>query len=404
MKKSLLGIAAATAILASVPAFAATTPLSMPKFDHVFVIMMENHSESEILGNANAPYMTSLAAANSQATNYFGVGHPSAPNYLEMMGGSNFGLNNDVWPAWINGGCVDNSPSGSGCGGAVPALSGTVSEVAIPATATEANGSCNGQLDLVGVTPVANNCAARDYAAETITAQTIADQLVAKGMTWKAYEESLPTQGSRVDGVNYSDGTWSSLTPASFYTSNSPTPAIPKLYAVKHNPFVYFAAVQQGTNPNLSENQIQDFDGNDGLWADLARSTVPNFAFIAPNQCHDVHMVGGGENTCTENNPSITVGDQTVKKLVTAITSAKFWGGGHNAIIITFDENDYANTPNVVPFIVVKNYGPTGVSSNVVYDHYSALKTLETGFGLPCLNHACDATSKLMLDVFGDNR
>lgn len=34
-------------------------------------------------------------------------------------------------------------------------------------------------------------------------------------------------------------------------------------------------------------------------------------------------------------------------------------------------------------------------------DHYSLLRPLEAGFGLPCLNHACDATSKVMNDLFG---
>jgi hypothetical protein len=40
------------------------------------------------------------------------------------------------------------------------------------------------------------------------------------------------------------------------------------------------------------------------------------------------------------------------------------------------------------------------VSANP-YDHFSLLRTLEAGFDLPCLNHACDATSKVMNDMFG---
>jgi hypothetical protein len=39
------------------------------------------------------------------------------------------------------------------------------------------------------------------------------------------------------------------------------------------------------------------------------------------------------------------------------------------------------------------------INSN--YDHYSLLRTIEAGFGLPCLNHACDPTSKIMDDMFG---
>jgi hypothetical protein len=68
-----------------------------------------------------------------------------------------------------------------------------------------------------------------------------------------------------------------------------------------------------------------------------------------------------------------------------------------------FDENDYANAPNVVPFIVDKNYGTMSVQSTKVYDHFSLLKTLDDAFGLPRLNHANDATSVDMADLFDRN-
>ena len=342
-----------------------------------------------------------LTAANS-ATNYFAVGHPSLTNYLEAMAGSNFGIGEDIWPIWNNGGCVDNAPS-SGCGGAVPAIQGTGTDVATPATATSTNGSCNGQLSLTPSSPlVPNNCAAYNYAAAGYIGKSIADQLVEHRRSWKAYEESLPDVGSRVNGVNYSDGTFSNLTPASFWTSNTPTPSVPKLYAVKHNPFVYFNSVQEGTTPGLSEKQVVDFDENNGLFADLATGNVPSLSFIAPNQCHDIHSVNNSENICNENGPNIQVGDAEVKKIVTAIKASPAWSEGHNAIVILFDENDYADSTNVVPFIVDKNYGPKGVISTTIYDHFSLLRTLEAGFQLPCLNHACDATSVVINDLFAD--
>src|SRR5580693_2369983 len=67
----------------------------IPHLDHVFVIMMENHYISQILGNPNAPYITSYAATANLANNYWAVGHPSLTNYLETVGGSNFGIVND---------------------------------------------------------------------------------------------------------------------------------------------------------------------------------------------------------------------------------------------------------------------------------------------------------------------
>ena len=93
---------------------------------------------------------------------------------------------------------------------------------------------------------------------------------------------------------------WSSLSPAAVF---GPGP-IQKLYAVKHNPFAYFQNIEVGTHPALSFKQVVDFDGDNGLWADLASgpppaldqlltelnlTTGPNLWFIVPNQCHDMH-------------------------------------------------------------------------------------------------------------------
>src|SRR5450631_4158205 len=52
----------------------------IPELQHVFLIMMENHSASEIIGNtANAPFINQYAHSANLATNYFAVGHPSLP-------------------------------------------------------------------------------------------------------------------------------------------------------------------------------------------------------------------------------------------------------------------------------------------------------------------------------------
>jgi len=74
----------------------------IPKLDHVFMIMMENHSYSGILNNSDAPFINQLAKTANLATNYFAVGHPSLTNYLEVLGGSNFGIVNDNYPNWHN--------------------------------------------------------------------------------------------------------------------------------------------------------------------------------------------------------------------------------------------------------------------------------------------------------------
>ena len=65
------------------------------------MIMMENHGYQQILSNPNEPYLNSLINNRkvNSANNYFAIGHPSLTNYLEIVGGSNFGVRSDNAPA-----------------------------------------------------------------------------------------------------------------------------------------------------------------------------------------------------------------------------------------------------------------------------------------------------------------
>ena len=65
------------------------------KLDRVFIIMLENHSQQSVIGDPNTPYITSLATHYGQATDYYGVTHPSEPNYVAATSGSNWWVNND---------------------------------------------------------------------------------------------------------------------------------------------------------------------------------------------------------------------------------------------------------------------------------------------------------------------
>src|SRR5262249_60685062 len=76
--------------------------------DHVFVIMMENHGYDQIVGNPAAPFTNHYAKSANSATNYFAIGHPSSTNYLEGVGGSNFGVRSDNGPDWHNPSCTPN--------------------------------------------------------------------------------------------------------------------------------------------------------------------------------------------------------------------------------------------------------------------------------------------------------
>ncbi len=70
----------------------------VPRPAHVVVVIEENHSESDIIGNPDAPYLNSLAAGGALFTQSYGIGHPSQPNYLAVFSGSTQGVSDDTCP------------------------------------------------------------------------------------------------------------------------------------------------------------------------------------------------------------------------------------------------------------------------------------------------------------------
>ena len=72
----------------------------VPAFDHVFLIVMENTSQSAI-NATNAPYITGLTTQYAYTTNYSTQYHPSLPNYLDIISGTNQGTTSDGTPATI---------------------------------------------------------------------------------------------------------------------------------------------------------------------------------------------------------------------------------------------------------------------------------------------------------------
>jgi hypothetical protein len=419
MKKSIAVPIAALGMLGislASPVFAneGKVPQGVRHLDHVFVIMMENHGYSQIMNNPNAPFINSLAQSANLATNYFAIGHPSLTNYLEVVGGSNFGVQSDHASDWHNTSCAnnlvtgiantDNPPTGNVC-----PISGSGTDAATPAIDyTNETNDPSGTINIDGTESIA--------AATNISGKTIADQLFEARMDWKSYQEDLPIQGA--DGVTYSDGVYTDNTDFSAIqpTLNPPltSAGLVDLYAGKHNPFVYFQSVQEGRDRGLSLKNSVGFDGPTGLYADLGSGNVPAFSFIAPNQCNDQHGRGNAGPFCNYDpsddgtqaglNPAlIQRGDVEIQKLVTAIKKSPAWKDGNNAIVVLWDENDYSVAPNTnqVPVIVVTNHGTGGKQSAVQYNHFSLLKSIEAGLGLPCLNHACDNNVQVMSDLFG---
>jgi phosphatidylinositol-3-phosphatase len=467
MRMNLLRTATAAVLAASIAGTALADegkiPSGMPRLDHVFVIMMENHSFVQIQKNPAMPFINSLIDGKaSVATNYFAVGHPSLTNYLEIVGGSNFGVLSDNPPDWHNTGCQPNIRSrltnADNDGGNAPIAldpSGVICPIAGEGmdTATAAVDTWN-ETEPPIFTFLANIDGVQSLPSAKTVGKTIADQLARAGLSWKTYQENLPLAGA--DLVNNSNGTTDSRTtfdltkpvsatnfpplsndsPCPATDTVLPCPAILQAYAVKHNPFAYFQSVQEGTLPHSSLHNMVAFDGSRGLYSDLATGEVPSLSYIVPNQCNDQHGRSNGDAFCQFDPGTVAFGaltdgtqiglnpglsaqaDATMERIVESIKRSPAWERGNNAIVIVWDENDYSGfaTPQAAgkPFpdqntnrvvLTVETNNPFGqhVASKTPYNSFSLLKSLEGAFRVPCLNHACDNDVNVMSDLFSSS-
>jgi len=319
---------------------------SVPHYQHIVEIMMENTSYGTIIGNSLAPNINALANRYGLATNYFGVTHPSEPNYVANIGGSYFGIQDDN------------------------------QFYCTPALAT-----------------TDPNCAGTTV-DHTVSAQSLADQLTAAGKTWKGYFQNLPY----VDPSHVVASGPNANGPYTFkWPSNTDA-----LYASKHNPFVNFTGTQGALSQMVPDNQL-------GL--DLLTRHLPNYSLVVPDQCHDMHGTGG----CSDTNGLIQAGDQYVGTTVSEVMASPTWKEGNNAIVITWDEDDFSDQgqPGTgccgadpggghVVTIVITNHGAGHVTDNTAYNHYALLRTFEAAFGLPCLAHACDSVVPTMAPLFAN--
>jgi phosphatidylinositol-3-phosphatase len=343
------GLALAGAAFAAVPTVgqATTTQSAIPHYQHIVEIMMENTSYATIIGNPLAPQINALADTYGLATDYFGVTHPSEPNYVANVAGSFFGIQDD---------------NQFYC---TPALAGT-------------DPTCAGTT-----------------VNHTINAQSIADQLSAAGQTWRGYFQGLPpTPSSYVSSGPSANGPYTYK-----YPSNSVA-----LYASKHNPFINFVGSQGDVANMVPDTQLA---------SDLASGDLANYSLVVPDQCHDMHGTGG----CSSTNGLIAAGDSYVGSTVSAIMASHVWQEGNNAIVITWDEDDFSDSGLVgtgccgadpggghVVTIVITNKGAIHVTDATADNHHSLLKSMEAAFGLPFLAHAGDASVPEMVSLFHPSR
>jgi phosphatidylinositol-3-phosphatase len=340
-------------------------PVAKPGIKHVFVIVLENESFETTFGAASpAPYLAdTLTRAGAFLRRYYGTGHSSLDNYISMISG-----------------IAPNPATQGDCGQFVEF--------------TQAGTAPDGQ-------PIGTGCV---YPASI---RTITNQLAARHLTWKAYMEDMgndPTREAPTCGH-----------PAIGATDMTERATAADQYATKHNPFMYFHSVIDSTSCRKLVVPLP------GLEADLATaSTTPSYSFISPSLCHDGH-----DRPCRNGEPGGLVSANTfLARWVPLITgSPAFRDGG--LLIITFDEAASAdasaccNEPTGPNTTMPGAHGPgggrtgavllspfikPGTVSDVPYNHYSMLRSVEDAFGLEHLGYAAQPGLKTFgADVFGSS-
>lgn len=357
----------------------ATPAAAPPPIRHVFLIVLENKNYTDTFGpHSKAPYLArTLPAKGALLPQYYGTGHNSLDNYIAMISGQS-----------------NNRETSADC--------------TVFADFHQMGTAPDGQA-------VGKGCV---YPASV---KTIADQLMAAGLTWKGYMEDMgndPARESATCGhppLNGLDLTQEAVAPSA---------AVPlgDMYATRHDPFMYFHSIID--SPVCNQNVVNLRH----LKSDLRSiSTTPNFSFITPNLCNDAH------NThCGNGQPGgLVSANGFLKKWVPMIMDSPAYKKD-GLIIITFDEGgdgkivktkhatdvtvygasccnqqEGPNLNQTYPLVkthvrhgrkdtvttlsfggdrpgavLLSRFIRPGTVSNVPYNHYSLLKSLEEIFGI----------------------
>ena len=269
---------------------------------HVLVVVLENKSYNQVLGKSAFRSSNSLATTCGVGTKAFGATHTSASNYFALVSGT-----------------VSHF---SGCG----SVSGCMAR---------------GQTNLF-------------------------TQLGQAGLTWKAYQESMPGR------------CW---------------PHSTSKYKIGHNPALFYGLPDCSTN----DIPVADLTASSGAFHDdLVNQTLPSFGFITPSLVNDGEGPGG-----------YAAADKWLGKFVSTVESSPSYQAGDTLLLITNDEGtgsdavkgqdctnqarDLAGAQESchIPFFVV--YPWANGKDGTFFSHYSVTRTVEELFGLPLIGGAVKA-------------
>lgn len=362
-------------------ATARTPPYKQPKVRHVFVIVLENQDYASTFGDPEAdPYLAStLPAQGALLENYYATGHESNDNYISLVSGQP------------------------------------------PNPETQAD--CQAFDDLILASQEANGVEAGVGCVYPASVQNIGTQLSAAGKKWKAYQQDM---GNDPDREAAACGH-----PALGMQDETQKAEPGDGYVARHDPFIYFHSVIDNAaycNAHVvalgtptGAMPAAALRGETGLATDLLkRGKTPAFSFITPNLCEDGH-----DYPCTNQTggaSALADIDSFLEVWVPKITSSQAFQR-NGLLMITFDESDGPQTdssdcceekpgpsspsPGItgpgggrVGAVLISPFIRPGTVSATPYNHYSALASLESLFGLGKLAYAATAPATFGADVF----
>jgi hypothetical protein len=330
----------------------------IPRYDHIFIVMLENKATSSIKGSAYAPKINAYLNANNQFTSYFATGNPSEPNYTALGGADDFGITDDA--QWN---CDATGPN-------------AVQDLPVPDKTQPGLAS----------SPFAATCTQAAAVNHNIVGRpNLFNALTANGMSWRTYSESMnPGQDVRTDSVaDPAVLAHDDIYPPGTLAGNTTQVGNPALilpfpagaYKTKHHPGMAYQNVRSApefktSNRTLGGGQWDAALKNGSAYAvpagydldqfgtDLQSGDIGNINFVVPDQCDDMHgiavagtlngkSVTASDCSSVANNVPVATGgniiargDNYVDYLVKKIEASPVWKNDSKrvAIVLMFDE------------------------------------------------------------------
>lgn len=355
--RNITRLRAACLLVAVLLAGCGPQPSTVWRPDHTVIVVLENRSASQVIGNAEAPYLNALVktgalleSAYAATTPYATVtpgdpaqlaARPSQPNYLYLFSASNQG----VLPGWFD------SPKSPYLGTATHSAEGKK----LPAP-----------LHSVPV-GTGNRLVPQDL--RPFTTPNLGAAIIAAGASYASFSESLPYPAYDGEG---------DLDPAHDF------------YRREHNPTINWINLSKAAVPGAAQRFVLPLETNLGFLNTVDPGTghryrgfavdadgqpigyeqLPTVSLVVPNEQNDAHS------------NSLAAADTW---LATHIRPYADWARAHNSLlIVTFDEDGAPNIGPPAPILTVLVGPPQRVAVGrfrQTVDHLNVLATVLECYG-----------------------